>query len=301
MKVPSRLKAVFLASLVAFIWSTSWILIKFGLGDVPALTFAGLRYSLAFVCLTPFLFQRAVRDQIRSFTRTEWMLVLLMGGVNYFISQGSQFLSLSYLPATTLSLILNLSSVLVAILASTLIHETPAWYQWLGVLLNLAGVIVFFHPAGLASGSPLGYLFAIVCLAANTTGTLIGRKVNANGRTNPFAVTIVSMGIGAALLLGSGLTWQGLPEISTRSMVIICILAVINTAFTFVCWNYSLQTLPATESSIINNTMMIYITILAWIFLDEVQDVRGIIGLLLAFVGAVIVNLNFKRQKLPSG
>lgn len=300
MKVPSRLKAVLLASLVAFIWSTSWILIKFGLNDVPAVTFAGLRYSIAFVCLMPFLFRRAVRDQIRSFTRTEWILVLLMGGVNYFISQGSQFLSLSYLPATTLSLILNLTSVLVAILASFLIHEKPAWYQWLGVFINLSGVVVFFHPLGLESGTPLGYLFAVVCLSANTAGTLIGRKVNAHGRTNPFAVTIVSMGVGAALLLVSGLTWQGLPEISMRSMVIIIILAVVNTAFTFVAWNYSLQTLPATESSIINNTMMIYIAILAWIFLDEVQDVRGIIGLILAFMGAVIVNLNFRNHKLPT-
>jgi drug/metabolite transporter (DMT)-like permease len=168
-----------------------------------------------------------------------------------------------------------------------------------GVVTKLAGVVVFFRP-WTGKWCSLGYLFDSCFLAANTAGTLIGRKINAHGRTNPFAVTIVSMGVGAALLLGSGLAWQGLPEISTRSILIIIILAVVNTAFTFVSWNYSLQTLPATESSIINNTMMVYIAILAWIFLGEEQDVRGIIGLVLAFVGAVIVNLNFNKQKQPA-
>lgn len=43
-------RAVLQALLVTFLWSTSWVLIKIGLADIPALTFAGLRYVLAFWC-----------------------------------------------------------------------------------------------------------------------------------------------------------------------------------------------------------------------------------------------------------
>ncbi len=46
-------KAVLQALFVTFLWSTSWVFIKLGLTDIPALTFAGLRYSLAFLCLLP--------------------------------------------------------------------------------------------------------------------------------------------------------------------------------------------------------------------------------------------------------
>lgn len=297
MKKPSRIKAILLASFVAFIWSTSWILIKFGLNDIPALTFAGLRYFLGFLCLTPFLFQSSVRRQILLFTKAEWTLILLMGVITYFTAQGTQFLSLAYLPATTLSLILNLTSVFVAILAVYLIKEVPAWNQWLGLAINLIGVLIFFHPQGGNGGAVIGFIFAAVCLASNTLGTLIGRKVNASGKLNPIAVTMVSMGIGSILMLSSGLAWQGLPAISTRSIVIILVLAVVNTAFTFVVWNYTLQTLTAVESSIINNTMMVYIAILAWIFLDEIQDLSGIIGLALAFIGAIIVNLKIRKSE----
>jgi drug/metabolite transporter (DMT)-like permease len=44
------------AILVTLLWSTSWVLIKIGLrNSLPAITFAGLRYTLAFLCLSPFV------------------------------------------------------------------------------------------------------------------------------------------------------------------------------------------------------------------------------------------------------
>ena len=104
------------------------------------------------------------------------------------------------------------------------------------------------------------------------------------------------MGIGSVLMLISGLLWQGLPRISTVSIVIIVVMALINTAFTFVLWNYTLQTLTAVESSIINGTMMVFITIFAWIFLGETQNIQGVFGLLLAFAGAIIVNIRVDKK-----
>ena len=50
--------AVLQGLLVAFLWSTSWVLIKWGLVAIPALTFAGLRYTLAWLCLLPIFFHR---------------------------------------------------------------------------------------------------------------------------------------------------------------------------------------------------------------------------------------------------
>jgi hypothetical protein len=34
-----HLAAIFQAFLVTFLWSTSWVLVKYGLEDIPALTF----------------------------------------------------------------------------------------------------------------------------------------------------------------------------------------------------------------------------------------------------------------------
>ncbi len=77
------------------------------------------------------------------------------------------------------------------------------------------------------------------------------------------------MGIGAILLLGTGLATQGMPNLSLTHWAIIVWLAIVNTAFAFTLWNLTLRVLSAMESSIINSTMLIQIAVLAWIFLDE--------------------------------
>ncbi len=296
MRPPNRLKAILVSLLVVVIWSSSWVLIKIGLREIPALTFAGLRYFMAFLVLLPFLLQRQVKQQIREFSRGDWKLVILLGLISYFIAQGAQFLSLDYLPATTLSLMLNLTSVFVTFSAIFLIKEVPTPIQIIGLVINLIGIFIFFFPEGFSGYSPLGFIFGIICLLANGVATILGRKLNYQGRLNPIAVTLVSLGIGSTLMLGIGLLWQGLPPISVQSLVILLVLAIVNTAFTFVAWNYTLQTLSAMESSIINGMMLVFITIFSWIFLGESQSLKGVIGLFLALIGAIIVNIRFERK-----
>jgi drug/metabolite transporter (DMT)-like permease len=102
------------------------------------------------------------------------------------------------------------------------------------------------------------------------------------------------MGVGSILLLAVGIVLQGLPPISTQNILYLLWLAVINTAIAFVIWNYTLSTLTAMESSIINGTMLIQIAILAWIFLGEGISFQEIIGMAVATIGAVFVQLRKK-------
>ncbi|MCZ2112400.1 MAG: EamA family transporter [Anaerolineae bacterium] len=62
-------------------------------------------------------------------------------------------------------------------------------------------------------------------------------------------------------------------------------------AFAFTLWNHSLRTPTAVESSVINNTMLPQIAILAWVFLGEPLNARQIAGLALVTVGTLIVQL----------
>jgi drug/metabolite transporter (DMT)-like permease len=104
-------------------------------------------------------------------------------------------------------------------------------------------------------------------------------------------VTVVSMGVGALVLMAVGLASQGLPRLSWKSWGIIVWLAVINTAFAFTLWNHTLRRLTAVESSLINNTMLIQIALLAWVFLGESLSPKGIAGIVVAAVGVLLVQL----------
>ncbi len=145
-KLNPHLTAVLQALLVTFLWSTSWVLIKIGLQDIPALTFAGLRYFLAFLALLPFYLFSRQSAEIRTLTRRDWGALILLGLLFYTITQGSQFLGLVYLPAITFSLLLNGTALVVAILGIIFLREIPTWLQWAGMIVFLAGAALFFYP-----------------------------------------------------------------------------------------------------------------------------------------------------------
>ncbi len=286
-----RLKAILQALLVTFLWSTSWVLIKIGLAGIPALTFAGLRYGLAFMCLLPFALQLGSRRAIAGLSRRQWARLVLLGVLYYAVTQGTQFLGLVYLPALTASLILNFTTIVVALMGILFLSERPAALQWTGIAVSTLGILVYFYPVSLPRTELVGVIIVGASMFANAGSAVLGRNINRNENISPLLVTVISMGTGAVILLASGLLFQEIPRLTLVDWAIVAWLAITNTAFAFTLWNHTQRTLSAVESSIINSTMLIQIAILAWLFLGEGVSLKQGIGMALAALGVVIVQL----------
>jgi len=297
LQIPAVLQAVF----VTVLWASSWVLIKFGLrASLPALTFAGLRYTLAFLCLAPFVLLNSTnRAAVRSLTRKDWVQLTWLGIIFYTLTQGSQFLSLAYLPAAMISLLHNLVSVIVGLFGMIFLHEHPSRGQWFGIALTVMGVAIYFLPLNIQGVQVIGLLIALGGALSNAASSLLGRQVNRLATRSPLITTFISMGIGALLLLVIGIAVQGLGQIDLQSWLLIAWLAVVNTAFAFTLWNKTLQTLSAVESSIINNLMLPQIAILAFVFLGETLNGKEIVGLILVSLGVIVVQLQKKQAALP--
>jgi drug/metabolite transporter (DMT)-like permease len=285
------------ALLVTFLWSTSWVLIKIGLEEMPALSFAGLRYSLAFAILLPFTLRGEGIASIRKLKPARWLQLLALGVVFYGITQGAQFMALVYLPAVTVSLMLNFTPIIAAMLGVALLSERPEPWQWLGIILTVGGAVVYFSPGKPEVTHVVGLTIAAIGLLANAASSVMGRHINRTRMLSPMTVTVISMGFGSFLLLVSAVVSEGLPRLSLENWAIIVVLAVVNTAFAFTLWNHTLRTLSAAESSAINNTMLIQIAALAWLFLGESLTTTEIAGLMVTAVGVLTVQISrsFKR------
>lgn len=295
----SHLVPVLQALFVTFLWSTSWVLIKLGLEDIPALTFAGLRYTIAFLALAPLVAGvPELRRSVRALTPRAWLGLVLLGLLFYTLTQGAQFVGLAYLPAVTVSLMLSFTPAVVALLGIPLLSEVPSGRQWGGMLLYLVGAVVYFLPVEIPL-QPVGLAAAVVGLLANAGSSVLGRHVNRKQDLHPLVVTVVSMGVGALMLLLVGVAMQGLPRLSGRSWAIILWLALVNTALAFTLWNHTLRRLSAMESSLINNTMLIQIALLAWAFLGESLNWRQALGIGLAVVGILLVQLRRNQKASP--
>lgn len=287
----SHTSAVLQALFVVFLWATSWVLIKFGLQELPPITFAGLRYSLAFICLFVLLLFNKARGQLRLIPNQTWARLVVLGLVFYAATQGASFLALAYLPAVTVNLLWSFSSVTVAILGVFWISEVPSGIQWGGIFLAILGAFIYFYPVAIPKSQIIGVVFALVGILANAVSSIMGRQINRSGLYHPLVITVVSMGVGSLVLITTGLITEGVPTIGLKSLLIIIWLALVNTAFAFTLWNHTLRTLTAVESSIINGTMLIWIPILAVLFLGESISGKELIGLFAVGLGTLIVQL----------
>jgi drug/metabolite transporter (DMT)-like permease len=292
MKLPdknSRLSSAIIALFVVFLWATSWVFVKIGLEQIPALTFAGLRYTLAFISLLPVVFLTHKGFSLRAILKGSWSQLIGLGILLYAVTQGAVFVALAILPAVTVNLLWSLSSITIAILGIRFLDERPTIFQWLGVLLALFGAVIFFYPVSFPKSYQAGLLVSAIGILANAGASILGRKINRSGELPALIVTVISLGFGSSILLVVGITLQGLPSIGWQGWAIIAWLALVNTALAFSLWNFTLRNLSATESSVINGTMLIWIPILAVIFLDEQITRQALIGLIVAGFGTLMV------------
>jgi drug/metabolite transporter (DMT)-like permease len=295
--------AIAQALLVTFLWSTSWVLIKIGLNDLvlPPITFAALRYTLAALVLMPLAvaaLRRVPRTELRSRTMVR---VALLGVLLYAITQGAQYAALVHLPAVAVSLALSATPVVVSLLALRG-SERATLVQLGGMLALIAGAALYFGPLPLGPDAYLGLAIIVVGVAANAASALLGRALARDDLPNvggTLGLTALSMAVGALVLLVVGLALEGLPALGGDEWLIVIWLALVNTALAYTLWNHTLRTLTAVESSVLNNTMLIQIALLAWLFLGETLDARQVVGLAIAFAGILAVQVA-RRRSLPS-
>jgi len=286
MSDPQHRRALLLALFVTVLWSSSWVIIRFGLDDegLDPLTFAGLRYVMAALVLIGVVASRpTARRRVRALDRSQVGWLALLGVVLIAVAQGAQFIALDHQPAATTSLVLSMTPLLVAVAAGASLGESATGRQVFGAVMVAAGAVLYF--SGSLAATAVGMAAALVCLAANGAGSLLGRGVNRDVRSSPLVTTTVSMAFGAVLLLGTGIAVEGVPSVSLTAWLYIAWLAVVNTAFAFTLWNQSLRHLTATESAAVNNTMLVQIAALAWMFLGEVPSVVQVVGILAVTLG----------------
>ena len=142
----------------------------------------------------------------------------------------------------------------------------------------------------------LGLIIMMVGVLANALSAVLGRDINRGGKINPYIVTLISMGLGSVMLLTAAIIIEGLPLLGLKSVLYILWLAIVNTAFAFIIWNFTLRSLTAVESSIINGTMLIQIALLAYLFLGEGISLKEGMGLIIAGIGAILVQLKLKHK-----
>jgi len=288
-----RALALLEALLVTVIWSSSFVVVKFGLETLGPLTIAGLRYSLGAIALAPFLLlKRGVRKPI---PKNIWPILVLIGISSYTIGNGALFWGLKYIPATTGSFLMGLIPLLVMVGGAIFLKEIPTRWQGLGVVISLVGSVVFFS-GGLKTGEPLGIIIVTLGLAGFMTFSLLGRKIARERSLDTLVLTTLPLIIGGLITICLALIVEGIPQFTTRSLWVVIWLALVNTSLGYLLYNHALRELTALEMNMVMNLTPLFTAFISWILLGERLDLLQGIGLIVMIAGVILVQSG--RQKV---
>jgi len=67
---------------------------------------------------------------------------------------------------------------------------------------------------------------------------------------------------------------------------------VVNTAAAFFIWNHALSLVDAFEASMIQNTMLVQIAVLSWLFLGEALTAAKAAGMALVLLGVLTIQVS---------
>lgn len=281
--------ALLQAILVTILWSSSYILIKIGLVELPPLTFAALRYFLAFLGLV--FLQRLRGEPIvpQRLTSRSWGALAGLGLTLYALVPAAMFIALSLMPVVTVNLVFQAGiPILVALLSGLVLAEPTSRLQWGGVLITVLG-IYFFFPARPQGVEVVGIALAALTAAGVAVSNLLTRFLMRDRTLPAPQVSMVSMGIGSSLLLVVSLAAETFPRLSWGSVLLLGWLALVNTAFAFTLWNRVLRTLTALEGGVIANAQIVEVAVLAWIVLGEGMGAQRILAALIILLGVTLV------------
>lgn len=156
------------------IWSTGFIVARYGMPHAPPLKFLALRYGLSVAAFLVWaLLARAAwprdRRQLAHLAVTGILMHAgYLGGVWAAVKAG--------MGAGLTALLVGLQPVLTAVWIS-LWGGRVAPRQWAGLALGLAGlVLVVWQKLGLGEVGPLNLLFAFIALVSITAGTLYQKR-----------------------------------------------------------------------------------------------------------------------------
>lgn len=282
-----------LYALLVVIWSSTWVAIKIGLEDSPALLGAGARFAAAGAVLLVFAAAR------RSSLRTDFGLAAFLGLLPFAGCYGLVYWGEQSIPSGLTAVLFGVMPLYAALLGALLLADEPLRARLLaGVVLALGGLALAFveslelGEADAALGATAVLLSALGAALGNVAIKRRGTKLDAVA-LNGWAM----LGGGLTLLAVSALSehWDAAVW-SSRAVGSIAYLAIVGSAVAFVVLYILLRHMSAQSMSFIALLIPFGALALGALFYDEAITARALAGAALVVAGLLVAQSSGRRR-----
>lgn len=288
-----------LVAVLCFIWGSTWLAIKLGLGDLPPLLAAGVRFVIAAAILAGLAVVRRV-----PFPRSRDAHLLLLGvGLSSFgLSYGIVYWAEQFIPSGLTAVLFATLPFFTLLLAhAALPAERMTIRRVVGVMIGFLGVLFVFR-GDLTVEHPRGPMAAAVLLLGPLASAAANVGVKRWGMDlHPYQLSILPMVYGALALLGTSLALEDVSAAAWTPVAIgsVIYLAIFGSAFAFVGYYTLLRQVPVTTLNLISYVFPIVAVVLGYIVLRETLDRLMLAGAALVLAGIAIATWRRRAGRTP--
>jgi drug/metabolite transporter (DMT)-like permease len=274
------------------IWGSTWLFIKIGLVDLPPLTFAGIRFVIAFLILAILIGAR--RTPLPRAPR-DWLLLAVSGVLAFTLNYGLVFWGEQYISSGLAALLQSMLPAFGLIIAHFYLPGEPLNpVKIAGVTLGVIGVGVVFsnqlHVSGPKAlwGSAALVLSAFCAAYSNVLVKAYGLKLE------PAVLAAGQMLFGLVPLFLVGIPLEGSPlRLRWTPMAVLALfyLAIVGTVVAFVLYYWLIQHMDVTKTMLIALVTPVAAVTLGMLVLHEQMNWRTLAGgaLIMSGIGLIVM------------
>jgi len=286
--------AAFMPVVFVLIWSTGFVVARFGMPHAPPMGFLAWRFALSVLAFGVWvLWSRAAWPR----GRTQWLHLAVVGVLMHAGYLGGVWSAVKLgIGAGTSALIVGLQPVLTALWVSATGQEHRiAARQWLGLALGLAGLLlVVWTKLGHGEVTPLNLALCVMALLAITTGTLYQKRFVApcDVRTASTVQLTAAFAVVLPLALLETEALQPQPALLGAMAWSVLVLTLGGSSLLYMM----VQRGAATRVSSLMYLVPPCTALLAWLLFDELLSLLVLAGLALTALGVGLVVREPLRQ-----
>ncbi len=273
-------------ALFIFLWSSGFIIAKYGVPYIEPMLFLVARFAGAALLLGALAWTKGVpwpRDP-RELRNTAIIGILMhgvyLGGVWAAIAHG--------MTSGVTAMIVSLQPILTGLLARPLLGERLTYRQWIGMALGLCGaILVLSDKVGTPGGDWIAISLAVLGLAGVTGGALLQKRwAGATDIRVGNAVQYAASSLALMPFVAFGTPWV------TPSWELLAVYLWATVLMSYVAINLFYGLIRKGEASRVSSLMYLVpptTAIMAWVLFDERLTEIATAGILLAAVGVALV------------
>jgi drug/metabolite transporter (DMT)-like permease len=291
------MRIIFVWLLLCGIWGSTWIFIKLGLHDLPPVSFAAARFTVALPIIAFIIFFNKIPIPTH---KKEWLLLGGSGFLTFCLNYGLLFWGEQFISSGLAAVLQTTIPAFGLLLAPIFLPERITFWKILSVVLGIIGISVIFYEQLHLSGF-LALAGSIAVVMGSFSAALSNVLIKAFGsKMHPLTLTGGQMIFGFIPLSIYGLWFEGNPlKFNWTLLAVTCVLYLSSIGSIAAFWLYYwlLLRIEATKAMLIALVTPILAVIIGNLVLNEQLPPQTLFGGILVLLSVALVLFGAKTSQ----